>query len=124
MRFTLGLHKWCKQRQMQQHLGQQAERAPWQPVAQKPAAEERGPDRVEADEEHRTRRVGGEEGEGEAELLANLQERFDLLVDRKAYFDPAMQDLLAFCHDPAFRQRAESLGGYDLADFGRVVWNG
>ena len=53
-----------------------------------------------------------------------VQERFDLLVDRKAYFDPAMQDLLAFCHDPAFRQRAESLGGYDLADFGRVVWNG
>jgi len=52
-----------------------------------------------------------------------IEERFDLLVDRRAYFEPAMQDLIAFCRSDTFRQRAESLGGYDLSRLGEVVWN-
>ena len=51
------------------------------------------------------------------------EERFDLLVDRKAWFDPPMQQFLAFLDTPAFRDHAASLAGYDLADLGKVRWN-
>jgi len=53
-----------------------------------------------------------------------VEERFDLLVDRHGYFEPAMQGLLAFCHEPAFAAKAAAMGGYDLRGHGRVHWNG
>ncbi len=53
-----------------------------------------------------------------------IVERFDLLVWRKAYFDPPLQRLLRFCASEAFRQRAEELGGYDVTGFGTVHFNG
>jgi excisionase family DNA binding protein len=53
-----------------------------------------------------------------------MRERFDLLVDRRAWFEPAFQTFLAFCRSPAFTQRAESLQGYDLSEFGKVHFNG
>lgn len=53
-----------------------------------------------------------------------IEECFDLLVTRRAYFDPPMQTLMAFCRGEAFRAQAERLGGYDLADFAKVRWNG
>ncbi len=53
-----------------------------------------------------------------------IRERFDLLVWRRAYFEPPMQRLLAFCHGEAFRDRAADLGGYDLGGFGTVHYNG
>ncbi|MBE9637030.1 helix-turn-helix transcriptional regulator [Salipiger mangrovisoli] len=52
-----------------------------------------------------------------------IDERFDLLIDRKAWFDPPLQRLMAFCRSEIFRSRAESLGGYDLTPLGEVVWN-
>ena len=52
-----------------------------------------------------------------------IEERFDLLIDRKAYFEPPLQTLMTFCHSETFRSRAESLGGYDLSRLGEVVWN-
>ncbi|MCA1284290.1 helix-turn-helix transcriptional regulator [Salipiger bermudensis] len=52
-----------------------------------------------------------------------IEERFDLLIDRRAYFEPAMQGLIAFCRSDTFRQRAQSLGGYDISRLGEVVWN-
>ncbi|WP_353475642.1 helix-turn-helix transcriptional regulator (plasmid) [Salipiger sp. H15] len=52
-----------------------------------------------------------------------IDERFDLLVDRKAWFDPPLQTLVEFCRSETFRSRAESLGGYDLSGLGEVVWN-
>lgn len=52
-----------------------------------------------------------------------IEERFDLLIDRRAYFEPAMQGLMAFCRSDAFGQRAKSLGGYDVTGLGEVVWN-
>lgn len=51
------------------------------------------------------------------------QENFDLAMRRRHYFEPAMQRLLAFAGCERFRQRAEALGGYDISDFGRVVYN-
>jgi len=52
-----------------------------------------------------------------------IEERFDLLVDRRAWFEPPMQALMAFVRTEAFRDRAGRLAGYEVADLGQVVWN-
>lgn len=57
------------------------------------------------------------------EFLPVLEERFDLLIDRKAWFDPALQRFAAFCDSPAFRDRAAASGGYDVGTLGSVHWN-
>ena len=51
-------------------------------------------------------------------------EQFDLALTRRAYFDPPVQRLLEFTRSDAFARRAAHLGGYDLRDLGRVLWNG
>ncbi|QGM98122.1 helix-turn-helix transcriptional regulator [Methylocystis parvus] len=53
-----------------------------------------------------------------------LVERFDLLIWRKAYFDPPFQAFMSFCASAPFRSRAESLGGYDVGRLGSVHFNG
>ena len=50
-------------------------------------------------------------------------ERFDLVVRRVEYFEPPMQKLLAFARTEAFRSRAASIGGYDVAHSGAIVFN-
>lgn len=50
-------------------------------------------------------------------------ERFDLLVDRRTWFEPPMQRLMAFARTPAFRARAAALAGYDVRHLGEVRWN-
>ncbi|MEZ5933630.1 MAG: helix-turn-helix transcriptional regulator [Alphaproteobacteria bacterium] len=57
-------------------------------------------------------------------FLPIVEERFDLLIDRRAYFEPPMQMFLAFCRSDRLSARAQDLGGYDLAQFGRVHFNG
>lgn len=75
---------------------------------------------------------------GEADLGLGLQaaaghlgfiplvadESFDLAMTRRDYFEPPIQTLLAFARTDTFARRAAHLGGYDLADLGRVLWNG
>ncbi|NKX44478.1 helix-turn-helix transcriptional regulator [Roseicyclus persicicus] len=51
-------------------------------------------------------------------------ESFDLVMTRRAYFDPPVQKLLAFARTETFASRAAHLGGYDLSGLGTVVWNG
>lgn len=51
-------------------------------------------------------------------------ESFDLVMTRRAYFEPPVQALLGFARTEAFARRAAHLGGYDLADTSAVVWNG
>ncbi len=53
-----------------------------------------------------------------------IEERFDLLVDRKAWFDPAMQKFAEFCASKDFQSRAKDMAGYDVSAFGKVRWNG
>jgi molybdate-binding protein len=53
-----------------------------------------------------------------------IRERFDLLVWRRAYFEPPFQRLIEFCRGQIFAAKAETLGGYDLSGFGRVHYNG
>jgi len=53
-----------------------------------------------------------------------IEERFDLLIWRKAYFDPPFQKLMRFCGGDAFKTRARELGGYDISGLGTVHFNG
>jgi excisionase family DNA binding protein len=51
------------------------------------------------------------------------QEHFDLAMRRRHYFEPAMQRLLEFARCERFVQRAEALGGYDISELGKVMYN-
>lgn len=53
-----------------------------------------------------------------------MQERFDLLIDRRAWFEPAMQTFINFCRSGELAEKAAALGGYDVAGFGAVHFNG
>ena len=51
-----------------------------------------------------------------------VEENYDLLVDRRAWFTPPFQRLMAFTGSDSFRAKADALGGYDLTDAGAVRW--
>jgi excisionase family DNA binding protein len=51
-------------------------------------------------------------------------ERYDLAIWRRDYFEEPVQRLLAFAREPALVKRAEELGGYDVSDLGKVHYNG
>ncbi len=53
-----------------------------------------------------------------------VDERFDILVDRRAWFEPTWQSLLEYCRGGEFRQHASSLAGYDISGQFRVHFNG
>jgi len=52
------------------------------------------------------------------------RERYDLAIERRDYFEPAFQQLLAFARTDIFAGHAEKLGGYDVSNTGRVSFNG
>lgn len=53
-----------------------------------------------------------------------VEERFDLAVWRRAWFEAPMQKLLAFLGSSACADRAREMGGYDLSGFGTIHHNG
>lgn len=53
-----------------------------------------------------------------------MTERFDLLVDRRAWFEPPFQAFLAFCRSDAFARRLAEMRGYDTQNMGQVRFNG
>ncbi len=52
-----------------------------------------------------------------------VDEAFDLVIDRAAWFEPPLQRLMDFCTGQACARQADLLGGYDMQDFGKVRWN-
>jgi putative molybdopterin biosynthesis protein len=56
------------------------------------------------------------------EFLPLAFERFDLLIDRRAYFTQPVQKLLAFARSATCHDKAEAMGGYDLGQMGAVRW--
>ena len=52
------------------------------------------------------------------------QERYDLVMGRRDYFEPPFQKLLAAAGAPAFAARAAELGGYDITGLGAISYNG
>lgn len=57
------------------------------------------------------------------EFLPLVEEQFALLADRKAWFEPPLRKLMAFCASGSFLRRAEACGGYAVDGLGTVVWN-
>ena len=53
-----------------------------------------------------------------------VRERYDLLVWRRAYFEPPLQQLFRFCRSGAFEAKARDLAGYDVSGIGTVHYNG
>lgn len=51
------------------------------------------------------------------------QERFDLLIDRREYFEAPVQSLLTLTRSRRFADRATALGGYDLGGTGTIHYN-
>ena len=52
-----------------------------------------------------------------------VQEEFDLLFDRAAYFEPPLQKFLTFCRSEEFLFKAASHSGYSMSEMGTVRWN-
>lgn len=50
-------------------------------------------------------------------------ETFDLAMQRRSYFEPPFQRLLAFTHHARFVERAIQLGGYDISELGKISYN-
>lgn len=53
-----------------------------------------------------------------------VTEHFDVLVDRKTWFDPPLQSLVEFCRSPALGLQATQMGGYDISGLFKVRFNG
>ena len=51
-----------------------------------------------------------------------LRERFDLLVDRRAWFTEPVQRLAEFMRSDAVAAKAAALGGYETSGMGAVRW--
>ena len=49
-------------------------------------------------------------------------ERFDLVVDRRAYFTDPVRALLDFAAGEAMKAKAKAMGGYVLSENGKVRW--
>jgi putative molybdopterin biosynthesis protein len=58
------------------------------------------------------------------EFVSIVDERFDLLVDRTAWFEPAWQSLLSFCKTSVFKERAAQMTGYQTDNQFQVRFNG
>ncbi len=53
-----------------------------------------------------------------------IEERFDLAVARRSWFEEPFQTFWRFCGTAEFADKARALGGYDLSGLGRVRFNG
>lgn len=51
------------------------------------------------------------------------EEPFDLIMQRRSYFEPTVQRLLTFTHQTRFTERANTLGGYDISEIGSIIYN-
>ena len=57
------------------------------------------------------------------EFFPIITERFDLVVNRKFWFEKPFQNLLNFCKTSDFKEIASNLEGYNIIDFGKVHFN-
>lgn len=53
-----------------------------------------------------------------------VEERYDLVVWRRAWFEPALQTLMSFAAGARFAEKAAQLTGYDISGAGTVHLNG
>ncbi len=55
------------------------------------------------------------------EFVPLLSERYDLVIPREHYESDVLRPVLAVLADPAFARAVEALGGYDVAEMGKIV---
>ncbi|WP_220495776.1 substrate-binding domain-containing protein [Oceanospirillum sediminis] len=58
------------------------------------------------------------------EFVSVCQEAFDLVVPRSVYFRGLFQQLFDYMQSQEGLELARNLGGYDLSDCGKLIWNG
>ncbi|MHB8836626.1 MAG: substrate-binding domain-containing protein [Candidatus Methylomirabilia bacterium] len=56
------------------------------------------------------------------EFIQVVQERFDMVTTKDAYFGPGVQAILEALRDADFRRRVANLGHYDFRDAGRILY--
>jgi molybdate-binding protein len=56
------------------------------------------------------------------DFIPLLPERYDLVVPQTTFTDPRFQTLLAVIRSREFQKAAAALGGYDLKDCGKILW--
>ena len=56
------------------------------------------------------------------DFIPLLPERYDLVVPESTFAEPRFQALLAVIRSPEFQAAATALGGYDLKDCGKILW--
>jgi len=52
-----------------------------------------------------------------------VTERFDMMIDRHAWFEPPLQTFFTFCRSETFAAKAADMKGYDTTGLGRVRFN-
>lgn len=50
------------------------------------------------------------------------KERFDMIVDQRTFFEPAVQALIEVLRSEDFRNRVIKLGNYDFSDTGKILY--
>jgi molybdate-binding protein len=55
------------------------------------------------------------------DFIPLTRERFDLLVPKDRFFTRGIQALLGIIGSRAFRERVDTLGGYDVTESGRII---
>jgi putative molybdopterin biosynthesis protein len=58
------------------------------------------------------------------DFVGIVQERYDLCIPEEYWDSPYIQRLLEVMNMPGFQEEVRMLGGYDLRDCGKVVWQG
>jgi putative molybdopterin biosynthesis protein len=57
------------------------------------------------------------------DFLPLFNEQYQLVIPREHYESAILAPLLSVIRDPEFQSEVNSLGGYDVADMGAVVWD-
>ena len=55
------------------------------------------------------------------DFIPLIRERFDLLVPKDRFFSRGIQVLLGIVGSREFRERVDTLGGYDVTESGRII---
>lgn len=57
------------------------------------------------------------------DFIPLAEERYDLAIERRDFFEPPFQALMRVCRSTSFKAQADKLGGYDVTRSGTVTYN-
>jgi putative molybdopterin biosynthesis protein len=55
-------------------------------------------------------------------FLPVAKERFDMIIDKKIYFEKSVQSFIDTLRSDAFRKSVENLGHYDFCESGKIIY--